>query len=96
MQLRSSCRTPQGVVIAPFPVVDEDEREHGVGAVFAARGGRFLEHLNAALAAAAEPGDVGHQAQRRRQRRDDVAVGADGQPGVLSEGSRRSTFSCSS
>ena len=55
----------QGVVIAPFPVVDEDQRKHGVGAVFAARGRRFLEHLNAALAPSAKPRDVSHQAQGR-------------------------------
>ena len=36
-----------------------------------------------ALLAAAEAGDVGHHPHRQRQRRDDVAVGADDDAGVL-------------
>ena len=50
-----------------------------------------------ALPAAAESGDVRDPPQRQRQRRDDVAIGADDETGILAlRRERRAPFSCSS
>ena len=73
----------QRIVVPLFAVVEQDQREARLGLIVAAVGGGVLDLLDALLLAAAEAGDVGDHAQRQRQRRDDVAVGADDQAGVL-------------
>ena len=69
-------------------VVDDDEREHRVGLDVARVGGGLFDQAEPALPASAEPGEPRQQPQRRRQRRDPVAVHPDDQARVLAAGGR--------
>ena len=80
----------QRVGVAALPVIEQDQGELRVGPIFGLRLRRNLfDHVEALFLAAAEPGDVGHQAHRQRQRRHDVAVGADDEAGLDPRGIER-------
>ena len=51
----------QGLVVLLLAVVDEHQREHGIRARLDPAGGSFLEHLDAALTAAAKSGGIGDE-----------------------------------
>src|SRR4029079_11749243 len=77
-------------VVPPFlAVVHEDEREPRVVLVVAVVRRRFLDEMDAAVAAAAAADDVGHQPDRKGERRDDIAIRADDEAGVLAPGIER-------
>src|SRR5215475_16224340 len=76
----------QRVVIAAFAVVHHEQREPRVRLIVAGIASGPLDQLKSLLAAASEPSDVRHPAERHRQARDDVAVGADDKAGVFAGG----------
>ena len=80
----ASCDSAASVLL--LAVVQDDEREARFLLVVADVGRRALDQLQALFAPAAEPDHVGRPAQRHGQRRDDIAVGADDEAGVLAAG----------
>ena len=74
---------PHGIIEASLAVVEQQQRELGICLREPWICGRLFDHPQAAFLVAAKPHDVGHQTHRHRQRRHDVAIGADNQPGIL-------------
>src|SRR6185295_6599303 len=87
--LAQPCQLRQRIVVALLAVEEQYQRETRVGLVFAAVGGSLLDEPHAAFPVAAEAGHIGDPPQRKRKRRDDVAVCADDESGVLALGRKR-------
>ncbi len=83
IQLLQFVNHAQRVVVPLLAVVDDDEREAGIGLDVARVGGGLFDQAQSAFTTAAEAREPGEQTKRCRKRRDTVAIEPDRESRVV-------------